>query len=178
MKRSKIAAIALCLSAIITGCASGGSGSKGDSGKTSTLHSDGTRNRTYTARTILFSTGPTPVAQERKFTGDLEINVKGGIRSYKFRNDFGGDAKANTTVMVAISGGGAGFSVQDGAGAKLTEQTNGKAYGMAVLFQNKSNTGTNQIKWFFGETLISSVIEGYSQDGTMVYSEVTAYIVQ
>lgn len=172
----KTAFLAATAAIIISGCATMKTAEQGI--YTSALYAEGARTRSYKAQTQIYSRSPEPAVAERKFRGDVEINVKGGVRSYKFSNDFGADPKANTVVTVALSGASAGFSVFSGAGAKLVEQTNGKSSGGAALFDTRSKDSYSQVKWYFGPSSVSSVIEAYGQDGKLVYSEVTSYTLQ
>jgi hypothetical protein len=115
---------------------------------------------------------------EKRFKAEVEVNIRGDIRSYKFKNDFGGDPKANTVAQVALSGSSAGFGVYDHAGGKLAEYTNGRASGPAATFEIKTQGGTANIRWLFGSDSAVSIIESVNTDGRLGYSEVTTYTAQ
>jgi hypothetical protein len=147
-------------------------------GSAAPLNSDGQRTRAYKARAFIFTATPSPVMSEKRFKVEVEVNIRGDIRSYKFKNDFGGDPKANTTSQVAFSGQSAGFGIYDHAGAKLAEYTNGKASGPSAVFEIKTQGGATNIRWLFASDSVVSIIEAVSPDGRLAYSEVTVYAPQ
>ena len=171
--------IAISLLAIFTlsGCATS-SDQSSISPAVAPLAADGQRTRVYKARAFIFTAGPSPVISEKRFKVEVEINIKGDLRSYKFKNDFGGAAKANTVSQVAFSGQSAGFGIYDHAGGKLAEYTNGKASGPAAVFEIKNQGGTTNIRWLFSADSAISIIEAISTDGRLAYSEVTMYTAQ
>ena len=57
----------------------------------------------------------------------------------------------------------------------MVEYPDGKVSGNAVIFDVKRKEGSNSVKWFFGDDLISSGMETYSDRGDLVHSEVTVY---
>lgn len=144
----------------------------------STLNEDGKRTKQYRAKSIIYSASPSAMTIEKKFSSSVEINVASGVRSFYFRNDFGGDKKANTSAQVALSGQSAGFAVYDYAGTRLVEYTNGRNTGPAALFEIKSPNGLTRIRWFFGTQDIVSIVESYGMDGALAYSETTYYAPQ
>jgi hypothetical protein len=160
-----------------SGCATT-SGQSPISSALSPLISDGQRTRVYKARSLIFTSAPAPVMNEKRFRAEVEINIKGDIRSYKFKNDFGGDPKANTVAQVAFSGSSAGFGVYDHSGNKLVEYTNGRTSGPVAAFEIKTQGGTANIRWLFASDSAVSIIESVNNDGRLGYSEVTTYTAQ
>lgn len=161
----------------LSGCAT--APSQSSAGVTITpLLSDGQRTRIYKARTFIFTASPAPIVSEKRFKSEVDINIRGDVRSYKFKNDFGGDPKANTVAQVAFSGSSAGFGIYDHAGATLAEYTNGKAAGPAAVFEIKTQGGTTNIRWLFSSDSVVSVIEAVNPDGRLAYSEATMYTPQ
>lgn len=142
------------------------------------LVSEGQRTRVYKARAFIFTAAPSPAVSEKRFKVEVDINIKGDIKSYKLKNDFGGDPKANTVSQVAFSGQSAGFGIYDHTGGKLAEYTNGKASGPAAVFEIKNQGGTTNIRWLFSADSAISIIEAISTDGRLAYSEVTMYAAQ
>jgi len=173
---SSIIAVALAASTI-SGCATT-SGPSSVSSAVAPLVSEGQRTRVYKARSLIFSATPSPVMNEKRFRAEVEVNIRGDIRSYKFKNDFGGDPKANTVAQIALSGSSAGFGVYDHAGGKLAEYTNGRASGPVATFEIKTQGGTANIRWLFGSDSAVSIIESVNPDGRLGYSEVTTYTLQ
>lgn len=161
----------------LSGCATP-SGQSSTSPATAPLVSDGQRTRVYKARAFIFTAAPSPVLNEKRFKVEVDITIRGDIKSYKFKNDFGADPKANTVSQVAFSGQSAGFGIYDHAGGKLAEYTNGKVSGPAAVFEVKNQGGTTNIRWFFSLDSVVSIIEAVSPDGRLVYSEVTTYAAQ
>lgn len=161
----------------LSGCATP-SGKSSVSTPSAPLVSDGQRTRVYKARSLIFTATPSPVVNEKRFRAEVDVNIKGDIRSYKFKNDFGGDPKANTVAQVAFSGASAGFGIYDHAGAKLAEYTNGRASGPVAAFEVKTQGGTANIRWLFGSDSAVSIIESINTDGRLGYSEVTTYTPQ
>lgn len=160
-----------------SGCATAPSQSSAG-GATAPLVSDGQRTRVYKARAFIFTATPAPTVSEKRFKVEVDINIRGDIRSYKFKNDFGGDPKANTVAQVAFSGPSAGFGIYDHTGAKLAEYTNGKASGPSAVFEIKTQGGTTNIRWLFAADSVVSIIEAISTDGRLAYSEATMYTPQ
>lgn len=173
----KLIAASLLALFTISGCATSSEQSS-ISPAVSPLMADGQRAKVYKARAFIFTAAPSPVISEKRFKVEVDINVKGDIKSYKFKNDFGGAPKANTVSQVAFSGQSAGFGIYDHAGGKLAEYTNGKASGPVAVFEIKNQGGTTNIRWLFSADSAVSIIEAISPDGRLIYSEVTMYAAQ
>jgi hypothetical protein len=161
----------------LSGCATS-SGQSSISASTAPLIADGQRTRIYKARAFIFTASPSPALNEKRFKVEVDITIRGDVKSYKFKNDFGADPKANTVSQVAFSGQSAGFGIYDHAGGKLAEHTNGKVSGPAAVFEIKNQGGTTNIRWFFSSDSAVSIIETVSPDGRLAYSEVTMYTAQ
>lgn len=159
---------------VMGGCATGGSVAlkEGDS----LLLSSGVRNARFSGQSIIYNRTPAPVIIERKFVSAVEISVRGNIRSYRFKNHFAKDTNlADTEVVVAISGNTGGFGVYDSKGSRLAEYAKGIVSGNALMFENKTSQGSLVIKWYFGDTVIGSVIESFDTKGNLMSSEMTTY---
>lgn len=164
-------AVALALVACVAGCSSTPSVKKGEAG----LHSEGTRDEKFTASTVIYNTSPQPNVQEKKFNGVLTVNVRSGIRSYRFRNHFGKKGDPDVTVVMALSGATAGMGIYDRNGRTLAEYPKGKVMGPAVVFENRTEEGYMRVRWFLGERTVVSSIQSFSGDGELGYSEMTFY---
>lgn len=174
MMKIKNLTAALMTAALAAGCASATHGA--DRGREGVLRSEGFRVLKLDAESVVFNAAGTGAVTSKSFTSEVEVNVHGDIRSYKFTNTVkAGDKSRTTTVLVAISGmeGGVGFYGEDGS--TLAEYPKGRLHGDALIFDIKRDGGSGAMKWLFGRETIASVIESFDREGKLVYSEVTVY---
>ncbi|MBF0171059.1 MAG: hypothetical protein HQK87_08230, partial [Nitrospinae bacterium] len=133
--------------------------------------------RLFDARTVSYSSRPTPLVMSRSFTTRQTVTRRGGVESYTFENFFGpvGD-HPDTTVILALSGNSAGFGVYDAAGRPLLEIPKGSYDGASLTFVRPLDRGKQNIRWILGEGAFSSVVESTDARGTVFESEVTTYL--
>lgn len=162
---------AMAMATAFAGCSSTPSVKEGETG----LHSEGTRNEKFTASTVIYNASPQPNVQEKKFNGVLTVNVRSGIRSYRFKNHFGKKGDPDVTVVMALSGHTAGMGIYDKTGRTLAEYPKGRTIGPTVVFETRTEKGYMRIRWFLGEETVVSSIQSFSNDNTLGYSEVTFY---
>lgn len=145
-------------------------------GKTVLLRSEGVRQRSFNATSVVYAFSPAPSVSQSRFKSDVEINVRGEVKSFRFTNHIGKGEKARkNVVMVALSGREGGFGIYDESGAILAEYPKGKVMGNAAMFEMKTDKGKLVARWLFAENTIASVIESYGSDGALLYSEITIY---
>ncbi|MGK7345549.1 MAG: hypothetical protein ACNS63_07050 [Candidatus Nitrospinota bacterium M3_3B_026] len=169
----KIAA-ALMIAAFAAGCAS--APRSADRGREDILRSDGFRVLRLKAESVVFNAAGAQTVTSKSFTSEVEVNVHGDIRSYKFTNTVKAEDEARTTtVLVAISGTEGGVGIYGEDGSTLAEYAKGRLHGDALIFDMKRDDGSNMIKWLFGRDTIASVIETFDSKGKLIYSEITVY---
>jgi hypothetical protein len=168
MIRILLAAPLLALTVILGACASGdvagGEHKPGDV-------------RVYQAQAVIYVGGPSPQVYGRQFVSRVRLARRGNMESYRFENFFSGSLSdtPDSSVILAISGGAAGFGVYDAAGSPLIEYPKGSVNGRSLFFEMTGDRGRHEVRWVVGDEAMSSVVSAYDAAGNLVQSEVTTY---